>query len=324
MAYFDNAATTYPKPDEVYSFMSDFYRQCGGNVGRGEYGIAKSAGELVSDTRSRLQTLLHCPAKQVIFTPTATIALNIILQGLCRMGVKNIYVSPFEHNAVTRTLHHFEKTEKINVVQLSVTSKLQYDLEKIRYQFDDLKPDVVVVSHASNVIGLIAPAAEIFDLAKKYDSYTVLDMSQTAGLVDCDVGRTTFDFAVFAGHKTLYGPTGISGFVMKPEIKLPPVLFGGTGYDSANQDMPDSLPEKYEMGTSNIAGIAGLNAALQWSQEIGIQDVYRHEQENRRKLLEILSRMISSLLSEMHLNSSMLALSLAFLMASAVILLAVS
>ena len=290
MAYFDNAATTYPKPDKVYSFMSNFYRKCGGNVGRGEYGIAKSAGELVSDTRSRLQTLLHCPAKQVIFTPTATIALNIILQGLCRMGVKNIYVSPFEHNAVTRTLHHFEKAEKINVVQLSVTSKLQYDLERIRYQFDDLKPDVVVVSHASNVIGLIAPAAEIFDLAKKYDSYTVLDMSQTAGLVDCDVGRTTFDFAVFAGHKTLYGPTGISGFVMKPEIKLPPVLFGGTGYDSANQDMPDSLPEKYEMGTSNIAGIAGLNAALQWSQEIGIQNVYRHEQENRRKLLEILSQ----------------------------------
>lgn len=290
MAYFDNAATTYPKPDEVYSFMSDFYRQCGGNVGRGEYGIAKSAGELVSDTRSRLQTLLHCPAKQVIFTPTATIALNIILQGLCRMGVKNIYVSPFEHNAVTRTLHHFEKAEKINVVQLSVTSKLQYDLEKIRYQFDDLKPDVVVVSHASNVIGLIAPAAEIFDLAKKYDSYTVLDMSQTAGLVDCDVGRTTFDFAVFAGHKTLYGPTGISGFVMKPEIKLPPVLFGGTGYDSANQDMPDSLPEKYEMGTSNIAGIAGLNAALQWSQKIGVQNIFQHEQENRRKLLEVLSQ----------------------------------
>ena len=112
MAYFDNAATTYPKPDEVYSFMSDFYRQCGGNVGRGEYGIAKSAGELVSDTRSRFQTLLHCPAKQVIFTPTATIALNIILQGLCRMGVKNIYVSPFEHNAVTRTLHHLRKQKR--------------------------------------------------------------------------------------------------------------------------------------------------------------------------------------------------------------------
>ena len=290
MAYFDNAATTYPKPDRVYSFMDAFYRKCGGNVGRGDYGIAKSAGALVADTRTHLQELLHCPAKQVVFTPTATIALNIILQGLCMMGMKNFYISPFEHNAVTRTLHHFENTGEINVTQLAVTSDFRYDLEKIRYQFDDCKPDVVVVSHASNVIGLIAPAAEIFELAKKYGSYTVLDMSQPAGLVDCDVGRTTFDFAVFAGHKTLYGPTGISGFVMKPEIQLPAVLFGGTGYDSANQNMPDSLPERYEMGTSNIAGIAGLNAALQWSQEIGLQKIFEHEQQNRKKLLDILSQ----------------------------------
>lgn len=290
MAYFDNAATTYPKPDRVYSFMDAFYRKCGGNVGRGDYGIAKSAGALVADTRTHLQELLHCPAKQVVFTPTATIALNIILQGLCMMGMKNFYISPFEHNAVTRTLHHFENTGEINVTQLAVTSDFRYDLEKIRYQFDDCKPDVVVVSHASNVIGLIAPAAEIFELAKKYGSYTVLDMSQTAGLVDCDVGRTTFDFAVFAGHKTLYGPTGISGFAMKPEIQLPAVLFGGTGYDSANQNMPDSLPERYEMGTSNIAGIAGLNAALQWSQEIGLQKIFEHEQQNRKKLLDILSQ----------------------------------
>ena len=290
MAYFDNAATTYPKPDRVYSFMDAFYRKCGGNVGRGDYGIAKSAGALVADTRTHLQELLHCPAKQVVFTPTATIALNIILQGLCMMGMKNFYISPFEHNAVTRILHHFENTGEINVTQLAVTSDFRYDLEKIRYQFDDCKPDVVVVSHASNVIGLIAPAAEIFELAKKYGSYTVLDMSQTAGLVDCDVGRTTFDFAVFAGHKTLYGPTGISGFVMKPEIQLPAVLFGGTGYDSANQNMPDSLPERYEMGTSNIAGIAGLNAALQWSQEIGLQKIFEHEQQNRKKLLDILSQ----------------------------------
>ena len=288
MAYFDKAATTYPKPDRVYSFMDAFYRKCGGNVGRGDYGIAKSAGALVADTRTHLQELLHCPAKQVVFTPTATIALNIILQGLCMMGMKNFYISPFEHNAVTRTLHHFENTGEINVTQLAVTSDFRYDLEKIR--FDDCKPDVVVVSHASNVIGLIAPAAEIFELAKKYGSYTVLDMSQTAGLVDCDVGRTTFDFAVFAGHKTLYGPTGISGFVMKPEIQLPAVLFGGTGYDSANQNMPDSLPERYEMGTSNIAGIAGLNAALQWSQEIGLQKIFEHEQQNRKKLLDILSQ----------------------------------
>lgn len=289
MAYFDNAATTYPKPECVYTFMDQFYRQSGGNAGRGHYSIAQSAGELILDTRKRLQELLHCPAKQVVFTPTATIALNIIIQGIIASGIKNIYISPFEHNAVTRTLHHYERIERISVTQLSVTKDLKYDLEKIRYQFDAVKPDLVIVSHASNTIGLIAPIENIFSLAKKYGAYTLVDMAQSAGLVDCNIGLNCIDFAVFAGHKTLYGPTGISGFAMEPSIKLPAVLFGGTGYESANQDMPESIPEKYEMGTLNIVGIAGLNASLKWIQEKTIETLAQKEQENREKLLEILN-----------------------------------
>lgn len=289
MAYFDNAATTYPKPECVYSFMDQFYRQSGGNAGRGHYSIAQSAGELILDTRKRLQELLHCPAKQVVFSPTATIALNIIIQGIIASGIKNIYISPFEHNAVTRTLHHYERIGRISVTQLSVTKDLKYDLEKIRYQFDAVKPDLVIVSHVSNTIGLIAPIESIFPLAKKYDAYTLVDMAQSAGLVDCNIGLNCIDFAVFAGHKTLYGPTGIAGFVMEPSVKLPAVLFGGTGYESANQDMPESIPEKYEMGTLNIAGIAGLNASLKWIQEKTIESIAQKEEENREKLLEILS-----------------------------------
>lgn len=289
MAYFDNAATTYPKPECVYTFMDQFYRQNGGNAGRGHYSIAQSAGELILDTRKRLQELLHCPAKQVVFTPTATIALNIIIQGIIALGVKNVYISPFEHNAVTRTLHHYEQIERISVTQLSVTKDLKYDLEKIRYQFDAVKPDLVIVSHASNTIGLVAPIEDIFSLAKKYDAYTLVDMAQSAGLIDCNIGLNCIDFAVFAGHKTLYGPTGISGFVMEPSIKLPAVLFGGTGYESANQDMPESIPEKYEMGTLNVVGIAGLNASLKWIQEKTIETLALKEKENRGKLLEILS-----------------------------------
>lgn len=289
MAYFDNAATTYPKPECVYAYMDTFYRNNGGSAGRGNYAKAQTAGALIADTRSRIQSLLHCPAKQVVFTPTATIALNMILQGMIASGVRNVYISPFEHNAVTRTLHHFEKDKNVNVIQLSVTSELDYDLEKIRYQFDSVKPDLVVISHASNVIGLVAPVEEIFSLAKKYDAVTVVDMAQTAGLVDCNIGLSTFDFAVFAGHKTLYGPTGISGFVMDPAIKLPAVIYGGTGYESANQDMPESIPEKYEMGTLNISGIAGLNAALQWIDKITIDDLWEKEEANRNKLLAVLS-----------------------------------
>lgn len=289
MAYFDNAATTFPKPECVYTAMDDFYRQSGGSAGRGGYGKALSAKSLVDETRQSLQALLHCPAKQVIFTPTATIALNMIIQGIIATGVKNVYITPFEHNAVTRVLHHFEAQKQIRVMQLSVDPKtLVYDLEKIRYQFADVRPDLVIMSHASNVIGLVSPVEAIARLARQYGATTVVDMAQTAGLVDLNVGLESIDFAVFAGHKTLMGPTGISGFVMNPAYKLPPVLFGGTGYDSANQDMPGSLPERYEMGTLNTVGVAGLNAALNWLSSQGIDKVRAKEEKKREQLFKLL------------------------------------
>lgn len=290
MAYFDNAATTYPKPECVYAFMDEFYRSNGGNAGRGEHKLAQSAGALIQETRALIRKLLHCPAKQVVFEPTATISLNIIIQGLIHMGVTNVYISPFEHNAVTRTLHYYEKQGSIQVRQLAVDEDLTFNMQKIRYQFDDVSPDLIIVSHASNVIGLIAPVEDIFTLGKKYNSYTLIDMAQTAGLIDVDLSLEIFDFAVFAGHKTLLGPTGISGFVMKPNISLPSVLFGGTGYESANQDMPDSLPERFEMGTINIIGIAGLNAAIKWILKETPSRLRKQEEDRRNKLIEIIKQ----------------------------------
>lgn len=290
MAYFDNAATTYPKPESVYNFMDTFYRNSGANAGRGNYKLSQTAGALINDTRTRIQRLLHCPAKQVVFEPTATIALNIIIQGIVELGVKNIYISPFEHNAITRTLHHFEKSGRISVRELAVSQENVFDLERIKYQFDTNKPEFVIVSHASNAFGFIAPVEEIFALAKKYAAITLVDMAQTAGLVDLNVGLSTIDFAVFAGHKTMYGPTGISGFVMEPTIDFPPVYFGGTGYESANQDMPDDLPQKFEMGTLNISGIAGLNAALNWIEETTTESIRAKELDNRKRLISLLNR----------------------------------
>ena len=287
MAYFDNAATTFPKPEVVYDFMDSFYRKSGANAGRGNYEIAQSSARLIGETRELIQDMLHCPAKQVIFTPSATIALNIILQGLMTKGI-NVYISPFEHNAVTRTLHAFEKKGMVQIHELRVSNHLQYDLKRIRYQFEEEKPDIVIVSHASNVIGLVAPIEELFTLSKEYGAINIADMSQTAGLIDVNLGMSIFDFAVFAGHKTMYGPTGISGFVMKPEINLQTVLYGGTGTESANQDMPESLPQRFEMGTVNIAGVAGLNAALKWINEIGIDNIAKKEKENRNKLISLL------------------------------------
>ena len=288
MAYFDNAATTYPKPETVYQSMDQFQRQTGGSFGRGNYEFSNSAKGLVDDTRKAIKQLLHCPAKQVVFEPSATISLNIIIQGIIQKGARNIYISPFEHNAVTRTLHHYKKRGQIKVEELAVDQKLNYDIQRIRFQFETTPPDFVIVSHASNVIGLVAPVEEIFSLAKEFHAITLLDMAQTAGLVDLDIGKEIFDFAVFAGHKTLLGPTGISGFVMKTGIALEPVFFGGTGFDSANQDMPTSLPERFEFGTMNSVGIAGLNASVKWILQQGVDALAAAEAENRNKLLTLL------------------------------------
>lgn len=288
MAYFDNAATTYPKPECVYQTMDEFYRNTGGSAGRGNHSFSMATGNIVAETRKKIQELLHCPAKQVIFEPTATIALNIIIQGVVENGARNIYISPFEHNAVTRTLAGISKKVSLNIIELSVDASLHYDLEQIRYQFESVPPDFVIVSHASNVIGLIAPVEDIFILAKKHKAITLVDMAQTAGLVDCNLGLEIFDFATFAGHKTMLGPTGISGFVMKPDIDLPPILFGGTGTESANQDMPLTLPERYEMGTLNTVGIAGLCASVNWILERGVNALFKEEQEKRSTLLSIL------------------------------------
>ena len=180
MAYFDNAATTFPKPDSVYTFMDQYYRANGASAGRGIYAQAMSVGQLVSDTRSRLQKLLNCPAKQIVFTPTATIALNIIIQGLLQGERKTVYITPFEHNAVTRTLHHFELLGKVAVLQLNVDGHLRYDIDEIRQQFSKNKPDVLIMSHASNVFGLVAPVEELSVLAKQQGATVVIDMAQTA------------------------------------------------------------------------------------------------------------------------------------------------
>ena len=322
MAYFDNAATTFPKPKDVYDFMNEFYRSCAGNAGRGSYSQAANSAALTEETRKLLLHLFHAPSRQVIFTPSATIALNMIIQGLLakalgygaplvlrnevrrmtvrearnsrpaeRQGTPNekftVYISPFEHNAVTRVLSAYKDVIQIKI--LPVTKELDYDFEKMKREFEDEKPDFVIVSHASNVIGFISPVEKIFSLSKKYGAITVLDMAQTAGLVDISLASEIFDFVVFAGHKTLYGPTGIGGFVMKKECALPAVLFGGTGFESESQRMPESLPERFEAGTQNILGIAGLNASLKWISGIGLDALRKKESENRKRLLEIFS-----------------------------------
>ena len=292
MAYFDNAATTYPKPKDVYEFMDNFYRNYGGSYARGSYNSENPIINIVSNTRAKMKEVLNARNKSVVFTATATIALNMIIQGLIKKNKvkKNIYISSFEHNAVTRILEYYKNKGDIEIDILEIENNYSYNLEKLRYQFDKKKPDILIISHASNVTGLIAPVEELAILAKEYSSFTVIDMSQTAGLLNINLNLEAIDFAVFAGHKTLYAPTGISGFFIKESIELETVLFGGTGYDSANLEMPNSIPERYEIGTLNLQAIAGLNASLKWIEQIGINNLYQKELENRNKLKKILKK----------------------------------
>lgn len=286
--YFDNAATTFPKPECVYAFMDSFYRKHGGNAGRGQYKLAAESSKIIFETRGFIQKILCSPNKDVIFAPSATVALNMVIQGLLAdEKKKTVYISPFEHNSLTRVLHHFEKVGKICVRRLFVSPDFEYDIEKINAQFAEIPPDIVIVSHASNVIGLVSPVLEIFAAAKKYGALTVTDMAQTAGLVPLDVASDLVDFAVFAGHKTLYGPFGIGGFAKSRNVALEPVLFGGTGVDSANQEMPENIPGRYEMGSQNVCAVAGLHAAAQWFLQ-NQDEIRAAEEKNHRRLLEIL------------------------------------
>lgn len=289
--YFDNAATTFPKPECVYGFMDSFYRNHGGNAGRGQYKIAAEASKITAETRGFIQKILGCSNKDVIFAPGATFALNMVIQGLLSdfEKPKTVYISPFEHNSVTRVLHHFEKIGAAEVKTLFVSEDFEYEIEKIKAQFAENPPDIVIVSHASNVIGLVAPVLEIFAAAKKFGAATVTDMAQTAGLVPLETASDLVDFAVFAGHKTLYGPFGIGGFAKSRNVALAPVLFGGTGVESANQDMPENIPGRYEMGSQNICAIAGLHAAAEWFLQ-NAEEIRAEEEKNHRRLLEILKR----------------------------------
>jgi cysteine desulfurase family protein len=289
--YFDNAATTFPKPEEVYIFMDKFYREYGVNVGRGQHKLACIASNLVADTRLLLQNLFHCSNKKIIFTHTATEALNVILQGLPISNHYNIYLSPFEHNAVTRVVNYLQSIYKLSNHTLAVDkATLTYDLEKIKYQFLDSKPNIVVLSHASNVCGVVAPINSLCALSKSYNAINIIDMSQTAGLIDTDLGSDAIDFAVFSGHKTLYGPLGIAGFICSGAMKPAPLLYGGLGIDSANQSLPETIPERYEVGSQNILAISGLNAALKWIDKVDIKSVFRREKINHKKLLAVLTK----------------------------------
>lgn len=289
MIYFDNAATTYPKPDEVYSFMDKFYRECGVNVGRGQHDMANKASKLYSETKQLVKKMLNCCDKEVVFTSSATESLNVVLQGIRWDNNYTVYVSPFEHNSVMRVLYHKQNIYNIHIKKLAVNkNSLSYDLERIKYDFQDTSPNIVIMSHASNVCGLIAPIKEICGIAKEYDATTIVDMAQTAGLIPTDLSQIKADYVVFAGHKTLYGSFGVGGLILDSSTKLEPLMYGGSGINSLSHTMPETVPERYEAGSHNIQAVAGLNAAIKWILRQSIENIYKKEKEYTAKLINII------------------------------------
>lgn len=290
MFYFDNAATTFPKPDEVHNFMNSFYRDYGVNVSRGQYKESSISANLVRETRDLTLNLFRANADyEVVFTPSSTISMNTILFGQIWNEGDIVYITRFEHNAVLRTLNKISEDNNIIIKYIEPDKNtLKYDLKIIKTQISQDKPKMVILNHASNSFGFIFPINEVCEIAHQYGAKTVIDMSQTAGLIETNI-TSNIDYLIFAGHKTLYAPLGIAGFLINKRDNLKPFIFGGTGVDSANLNMPADIPERLEAGSPNIMAIAGLNASLKWINSIGIKNIYQKEKDNFNKLLDILN-----------------------------------
>lgn len=276
MVYLDNAATTFPKPESVYKAMDDCNRKFAVNAGRGSYRLAREASGIISETKDLLRKLVHADMDaSVILAPSITVALNQIINGLEMVENANVYVSPYEHNAVCRPLHNISKTKTLNIIQLPLKEDtLEIDMDKVKYQFSMNKPDFVICTHVSNVTGYILPISDIFSEAKEYGAITIMDSAQSLGLIPVDVKQMKVDIVSFAGHKCLYGPMGVGGFINVSNINLNVFIAGGTGSDSLNLDMPDGKESKYEASSTNIVAIVGLNAALK---ELNVEKNYAKE-----------------------------------------------
>ncbi len=291
MVYLDNAATTFPKPECVYAAMDKMNREGAVNAGRGAYKLAQEASRLIVDTKQLIRQLVHLDVSAaVVFSPSVTIAMNQIVNGLELRDKAVIYVSPYEHNAVARTVYELAKRKNLLVKELPLTESYEIDIEKMKYEFSKDKPEAIFCTHVSNVTGYILPVNEIFSEAKKHGSINILDSAQSMGLVEIRADLMDVDLIAFAGHKTLYGPFGIGGFINVSGVPLNVVISGGTGSDSLNLNMPLGNESKYEPSSTNIVAVAGLNAALMCLNQ---PNLYLQEKELIRYLVERLSRIRS-------------------------------
>ena len=287
--YLDNGATSYPKAPGVGEAVKHFLDDIGSNVNRSGYAASLAAEEIVFETRERLCRLFNFgQPENVIFTLNVTQALNYLIKGLLQPG-DHCIVSSMEHNAVMRPLMQLKKRG----VEFS---RFQCD-ERGRLDPGDLYPLIkantkaVIINHASNVCGTVLPVAEIGKICAERGLRFIVDTAQTAGILDIDFQKIRADALAFTGHKGLLGPQGTGGFLLSPELArtLEPLISGGTGSLSEQEEPPPYLPDKFEAGTLNLPGIFGLHAALAYIEKTGTGAIRKKELELAALLLEGLS-----------------------------------
>lgn len=286
--YLDNGATSFPKPEEVYTTMDTFYRNYGVNPGRSGYELAVEAGAVVDDTRKLLAEFFNgTDPSHLCYSYNSTDALNLVIFGMLQPGDHAISTT-LEHNSVLRPLYHLSQ-DGVEVDYVPFNSAGFVDPEEIRKKF---KPNtrLVIINHASNVIGTIQPIREIGQYCREAGIPFAIDASQSAGKIPIDMEEQFLDIVIFTGHKSLLGPVGIGGLYVRDGVEIRHTRVGGSGILSALRTHVEEYPYRLESGTINTVGVAGLQAGLKWVLKEGVESIHAHEMKLARMLRDGLSK----------------------------------
>jgi len=275
MIYLDNAATSRPKPPEVIQAMNDFLNNVCANSGRSGHRLAIQAGRVVYDARESLSGLFNITDPlQIVFTMNATESLNLALLGILKNG-DHVITSSMEHNSVMRPLRALE-TQGVEVSVVGCSQQGFLDPDDVK-KLIKKNTKMIALNHASNVTGGIQPVREIGNIARENGLLFLLDTAQTAGAYPIDVEEMCIDLLAFTGHKSLCGPQGTGGLYIREGINLKPLKYGGTGSLSDEEYQPDFMPDKYESGTLNLVGIAGLGEGVRYVMREGVDAIRKRE-----------------------------------------------
>jgi cysteine desulfurase / selenocysteine lyase len=276
--YLDNAATSFPKPEQVYVALDRFARESLANPGRAGHKMALSAEHALDDARHRLNRFINGKSPdRIVFTYNCTDALNMAFKGIIQAG-DHIVTTDLEHNSVSRPLVAMADAGFITLTRINSDNTGTIDPSAIRHAITP-RTRLVAVTHASNVLGTIQPITDIGTICRERDVCFLVDAAQTIGAVPIDVQAMHIDLLAFPGHKCLFGPTGTGGLYVAPRITLRPWREGGTGGDSSTPTQPRDFPHYLEGGTPNVLGIVGMIAGLDYVEQHTPQKLRQHEVE---------------------------------------------